>query len=142
MMASPRLAHAQSAAPDSAAAAADSTPASAPAQASDDAAALDMTEPDFYVVNVPTTMRLPLHKSSFRLTHRFGSNLRNGDFGDQAGNLFGLDSGAVIGLETASASRSALERTCSSSRSRTRLAPPTERWPAGEIPNRCTWVST
>src|SRR5262249_49322075 len=32
-------------------------------------------------------------------THRFGGNLRRGDFGDQASNLFGLDEGAVIGLE-------------------------------------------
>src|SRR5436190_4644606 len=57
---------------------------SAAAQPSDDAAALDLAEPDFYVVNVPTTMRLPLRKGNFRLTHRFGSNLRSGDFGDQA----------------------------------------------------------
>src|SRR3990170_3316633 len=47
----------------------------------------------------PTTMRLPLHKGNFRLTHRFAGNLRNGTFGQQAGNLFGLDQGAIIGFE-------------------------------------------
>jgi len=33
------------------------------------------------------------------VTHRFGRPLGAGDFGDLAGDLFGLDSGAVIGLE-------------------------------------------
>jgi hypothetical protein len=71
---------------------------SQPAQAADEAA-LDPAEPDFYVVNLPTTLRLPRHKSTFRLTHRFGGNLREGSFGDQASNLFGLDEGATVGLE-------------------------------------------
>jgi hypothetical protein len=74
-------------------------PSSAAAQAGDDDAALDLAEPDFFVVNIPTTLRLPLHKGNFRLTHRFGGNLRDGSFGEQASNLFGLDQGAVIGLE-------------------------------------------
>jgi hypothetical protein len=69
------------------------------AQAADDDGALDLAQPDFFVVNIPTTLRLPLHKGTFRLTHRFGGNLRDGSFGDQASNLFGLDQGAVIGLE-------------------------------------------
>lgn len=60
---------------------------------------LDWAEPDFVVVNLPTTLRLPNHASSFRLTHRFAGNLRSGTFGEQAGNLFGLDQGAVIGFE-------------------------------------------
>jgi hypothetical protein len=42
---------------------------------------------------------LPVHKSNFRLTHRFNGNLRLGGFGTQAGNLFGLDEGATVGLE-------------------------------------------
>jgi hypothetical protein len=50
-------------------------------------------------VALPTTLRLPKFKSSFRVTHRFLRPLRNGDFGDLAGDLFGLDSGAQIGLE-------------------------------------------
>ncbi len=98
-------AHAQSnASPNDGAAAsgaadASGSPAVAVAQASDDDAALDLAEPDFFVVNLPTTLRLPRHKGNFRVTHRFGGNLRSGSFGDQASNLFGLDQGAVIGLE-------------------------------------------
>ena len=65
----------------------------------DDDATLDPVEPDYTLVNLPTTLRLPLHKGDFRLTHRFVGNLRNGTFGQQAGNLFGLDQGAVIGFE-------------------------------------------
>jgi hypothetical protein len=65
----------------------------------DDEAELDLAEPDFGVVNLPTTKRLPRHKGSFRVTHRFAGNLRNGTFGEQAGNLFGLDQGAIIGFE-------------------------------------------
>lgn len=56
-------------------------------------------QPDFTLINLPTTLPLPLHKSNFRLTHRFNGNLRLGDFGSQAGNLFGLDEGATIGFE-------------------------------------------
>ena len=66
---------------------------------SDDDAALQPAEPDYRVINLPTTLRLPVHKSSFELTHRFNGNLRNGDFGDQASSLFGLDQGATIGFE-------------------------------------------
>ncbi len=57
------------------------------------------TEPDFRLVNLPTALRLPVHSSSFSLTHRFGGNLRNGSFLDQLGDLFGLDRGANIGIE-------------------------------------------
>jgi hypothetical protein len=42
---------------------------------------------------------VPRHKSAFRVTHRFGRPLGAGDFGDLIGDLFGLDSGALIGLE-------------------------------------------
>lgn len=65
----------------------------------DDEAALDLAEPDYVIVNLPTTLRLPLHKGNFRLNHRFAGNLRNGDFGALAGNLFGIDQGAIIGFE-------------------------------------------
>jgi hypothetical protein len=65
----------------------------------DDDAVIDPAEPDFVVVNLPTTLRLPLHKGNFRLTHRFAGNLRNGTFGELAGNLFGIDQGAIIGFE-------------------------------------------
>jgi hypothetical protein len=65
----------------------------------DDDAALTPAEPDVVVVNLPTSLRLPLFKGNFRLTHRFAGNLRNGTFGQQAGNLFGIDQGAIIGFE-------------------------------------------
>ncbi len=51
------------------------------------------------MINLPTTLRLPLYKSSFALTHRFNGNLRNGSFSDQAKGLFGIDNGAQIGFE-------------------------------------------
>ena len=57
------------------------------------------SQPDFVVVNLPTTLRLPKFKSAFRVTHRFGRPLGQGSFGDLASDLFGLDSGAQIGLE-------------------------------------------
>jgi hypothetical protein len=65
----------------------------------DDDAVLNPAEPDYVVVNLPTTLRLPRFRSNFRLTHRFAGNLRNGSFGEQAGNLFGIDQGAIIGFE-------------------------------------------
>jgi hypothetical protein len=65
----------------------------------DDDAAFRPLEPDFTLINLPTTLPLPLHKGNFRLTHRFNGDLRRGDFGDQASDLFGLDEGATIGFE-------------------------------------------
>jgi hypothetical protein len=53
-------------------------------------------------VALPTSLRLPKYGSAFRVTHRFLSPLNPGpgqDFGDVAGDLFGIDSGAQIGLE-------------------------------------------
>ena len=64
-----------------------------------DATVVNLAEPDFVVVNLPTTLRLPRFRSNFRLTHRFAGNLRNGTFSQQAGNLFGIDQGAIIGFE-------------------------------------------
>jgi uncharacterized beta barrel domain-containing protein DUF5777 len=64
-----------------------------------DDAALQLAEPDFRLINLPTTLRLPLHKSNFDLTHRFNGNLRRGTFGDNASDFFGLDEGAVVGFE-------------------------------------------
>jgi len=81
-----------------------STPSANPAGQSaaatgGDDGSLQLAEPDFRVVTIPTTLRLPRHGSNFELTHRFNGNLRNGDFGSQASNLFGLDQGAVVGFE-------------------------------------------
>jgi hypothetical protein len=96
-------AHAQSASTPSPA-----NPASAPsvssasqssAAAADDDGSLQLAEPDFRLVALPTTLRLPRHGSNFQLTHRFNGNLRNGSFGEQASNLFGLDQGALVGFE-------------------------------------------
>ena len=73
-------------------------PAAAFAQ-EDDAAVLDLAEPDFTLVSLPTTLRLPRMGSAFRVTHRFTRSLGEGDFGDLLSDFFGLDSGGVIGLE-------------------------------------------
>ena len=70
----------------------------APAAHDDDAAPV-LAEPDFRVLNLPSTLRLPLHGSGFQLTHRFNGNLRQGSFSENGGNLFGLDQGAVVGFE-------------------------------------------
>jgi hypothetical protein len=64
-----------------------------------DDAELVLAEPDFRVLNLPSTLRLPRHGSSFQLTHRFKGNLRQGSFNANASNLFGLDQGAVVGFE-------------------------------------------
>jgi hypothetical protein len=56
-------------------------------------------QPDFYLVNLPTTLRLPVHKLAFRVTHRFARPLNQGSFGSSLSDFFGLDAGALIGLE-------------------------------------------
>ena len=73
--------------------------AAAPPADDDDDAVLRPLEPDFTLINLPTTLPLPLHKGNFRLTHRFNGDLRRGSFGDQASSLFGIDEGATIGFE-------------------------------------------
>lgn len=76
-------------------------PASPPAAAAadDDEGTLDLAEPDYRLINLPTTLRLPKYKSNFDLTHRFNGNLRHGSFTDQLSTLFGLDEGATVGFE-------------------------------------------
>ena len=80
-------------------------PTPAPPQAAAQAAIdeedlqLKLAEPDFAIVNLPTTLRLPRRAGNFRLTHRFLANLRVGSFTSHLDNLFGLDNGAIIGLE-------------------------------------------
>jgi hypothetical protein len=74
-------------------------PAQPPATEDDPDLDPNRVQPDFVIVNLPTTLRVPRFKSAFRVTHRFGRPLGSGDFGDLAGDLFGLDSGAQIGLE-------------------------------------------
>jgi len=65
----------------------------------EDDASLNLAEPDFTIVNLPTTLRLPRLKSAFRVTHRFTRSLSDGSFSDLASELFGIDNGAQIGLE-------------------------------------------
>jgi hypothetical protein len=81
------------------AAAAQNTPPPPAAQEDDPDLDPNRLVPDFTIVNLPTTLRVPRFKSAFRVTHRFGRPLGAGDFGDLANDLFGLDSGAQIGLE-------------------------------------------
>ena len=69
------------------------------APADDDDSVPVLAEPDFRVLNLPSTLRLPRHGSNFQLTHRFNGNLRRGSLGGNAGNLFGLDQGAAVGFE-------------------------------------------
>lgn len=74
-------------------------PARAQQSADDDDSQLRPAEPDFVVINLPTTLALPVKGGNFHLTHRFNENLRSDSFSDQVQNLFGLDNGANIGLE-------------------------------------------
>lgn len=92
---------------DGAAPAAPATPADGHTTVAGDAAAQEddrgvvfrAAEPDFTLVGLPTTLPLGTFKSAFRVTHRFTRPLGQGDFGDLAADLFGIDSGAAIGLE-------------------------------------------
>jgi hypothetical protein len=68
-------------------------------QADDDDEDVNLAQPDFTIVALPTTLRMPKGKFAFRVTHRFGRPLGDGDVGDLAADLFGLDSGGLIGLE-------------------------------------------
>ena len=76
-----------------------SCPALALAQEDDPDRDLNLSQPDFTIVNLPTTQRVPRHEGVFRLTHRFARPLGQGDFGDLLSDFFGLDNGAQIGLE-------------------------------------------
>jgi hypothetical protein len=91
----PSLAAAQTTPPP---AAAPTTPQDQPEQTDPDIR-VDALQPDFNLAALPTTLRMPLHKLAFRVTHRFTRSLLDGDFGDLANDFFGFDSGAQIGLE-------------------------------------------
>ena len=60
---------------------------------------MNVAQPDFTLITLPTTLRVPRFKSAFRLTHRFNRPLGQGDFGDLADSFFGIDNGASVGLE-------------------------------------------
>lgn len=61
--------------------------------------ALSPAEPDFTLISLPTALRVPKHKSAFRVTHRFLYPIGSGSFGDFFANGLGMDNGAQIGLE-------------------------------------------
>jgi hypothetical protein len=66
----------------------------------DDDKVLKLAEPDFTLISLPTSLRLPEYGSAFRVTHRFTRPL-NCDLcpNSLAADAFGLDFGARIGLE-------------------------------------------
>jgi hypothetical protein len=74
------------------------TPSTPASPAYDEDLDLVPTEPDFTVITLPTNLRLPRHKLSFRLTHRFSRPLGVGDFSDLLADFFGFDGGAQIGF--------------------------------------------
>jgi len=88
-------------APAAAQAPADPPPAAATAAAQDDDPDRDPndSQPDFYVATLNTNLRLPKRAFNFRLTHRFTTPLGEGDGGDLFGRFFGLDGGALVGLD-------------------------------------------
>jgi hypothetical protein len=85
--------------PQSGSATAPPPQAAASDPSSDDERLASPAEPEYRLVNLATTLRLPKHKASFELTHRFDGNLRANSFSENASNLFGLDQGAAVGLE-------------------------------------------
>jgi uncharacterized beta barrel domain-containing protein DUF5777 len=102
ILVAPRPAHAQTPAdPANAQPPAATTTATQAAPDADDDAKLRPLEPDFTVINLPTTLPLPFHAAgNFRLTHRFvGVNFAQQGFSEIAENLFGFDGPAVIQLE-------------------------------------------
>jgi uncharacterized beta barrel domain-containing protein DUF5777 len=70
-----------------------------PPDRADPDARVDPLQPDFNLAALPTTLRMPVRKLAFRVTHRFARALGRGDFGDLLSDAFGFDSGAQIGLE-------------------------------------------
>jgi len=71
--------------------------------ADDDDAALKLAEPDYTVINIPTSLPLPPGKAAIRITHRFVRPIHCDEpcpFDDTfLGSAFGIDDGAFIGLE-------------------------------------------
>ena len=73
-------------------------PAAAQAAAPGDRA-VNPAQPDFTIIGLPTTLKIPRFGSSFRVTHRFTRPLGAGSFGNLLEDAFGFDGGAQIGLE-------------------------------------------
>ena len=61
---------------------------------------MDALEPDFHLVTLPTTLRIPHKSFAFRFTHRFSRPLDGGPgYGNFLEDFFGFDSAAFVGLE-------------------------------------------
>ena len=58
-----------------------------------------ITEPDFTLGALPTTLRLPKHKMAFRITHRFTYQINDHSVGEFFSNGLGFDSSATTGFE-------------------------------------------
>jgi hypothetical protein len=76
-----------------------SSTAAAAAQEDDPDTDPNDNQPDFYVATLNTNLPMPKGKFNFRLTHRFTTTLGQGDAGDLFERFFGLDGGAIIGLD-------------------------------------------
>jgi hypothetical protein len=92
----PSAATAQSPAPPTSAA------PQAPAQAAaapDPDLQVNPAEPEFTLGALPTTLRMPAGKFSFRMTHRFSRPIASGTAGEFFADFVGFDSSARVGLE-------------------------------------------
>ena len=70
------------------------------AQAQNDDAVLKPAEPDYTLINLPTSLGLPVLKDAIRITHRFVRPLKcDACSSSLVGSAFGIDDGALIGLE-------------------------------------------
>ena len=69
--------------------------AAAAVQADDPDLDVNLAQPDFMLSALPTTLRVPRNRLTFRLTHRFNQPLEDSGIDD----LWGMDSGALIGFE-------------------------------------------
>jgi hypothetical protein len=56
---------------------------------------VNLAQPDFALSALPTTLRLPKFKMVYRMTHRFYEPVSDAGLG----GVFGMDSGAMVGLE-------------------------------------------
>lgn len=74
-------------------------PPTQPTAAAPSDRAVDPSQPDFTLIGLPTTLRMPKYASAFRVTHRFTRSLAQGNFGDLLADAFGTDGGGQIGLE-------------------------------------------
>jgi len=63
------------------------------------APAVTRDETEQNIIALPTTQSMHRFGQHFRITHRFARELGRGTFSDLASDLFGLDEGAVIGLD-------------------------------------------